>query len=255
MISKRSQSRTKINITSQTAVSVYIRMFSDRFASLFHLSVLRKKLQIPRKGHQIRGCRFFSSSSQLRAKFEKKRATKQPNSAETSTPKPSEKVLISTPPPRTPPKSLQNSKKPLPGSPGCPRRVPERPWSVPGRSLEHPRSALGAPKSPPKRPKCVQGVSKGPSGHHFGSIWTSKWRSGSPFGHKKELRFPLQDHHLASKILCFTEGVRANVVRSRKGRRVSRSVPTRAHKRTAAHATTRRRKDAFRSCRFRCNVM
>ena len=144
------------------------------------------------------------------------------------------------------------------GSPGCPRRVPERPWSVPGRSLEHPRSALGAPKSPPKRPKCVQGVSEGPSGHHFGSIWTSKWRSGSPFGHKKELRFPLQDHHLASNILCFTEGVRANVVRSKKGRRVSRSVPTRAHKRTAAHATTRRRKDAFRSCLFRlclCYVM
>ena len=131
MISKRSPNRTKINITSQTAVSVYIRMFSDRFASLFHLSVLRKKLQIPRKGHQIRGCRFFSSSSQLRAKFEKKRATKQPNSAETSPPKPSKKVLISTPPPRTPPKSLQNSKKPLSGVPGCPRRVPERPRTPP----------------------------------------------------------------------------------------------------------------------------
>ena len=107
-ISKRSPNRTKINITSQTEVSVYIRMFSDRFASLFHLSVLRKKLQIHRKGHQIRGCRFFSSSSQLRAKFEKKRAKKQPNSAEKSTPKPSKKVLISPPPPRTPPKSLQN---------------------------------------------------------------------------------------------------------------------------------------------------
>ena len=75
------------------------------------------------------------------------------------------------------------------GSPGCPRRVPERPWSVPGRSLEHPRSALGAPKSPPKRPECVRGVSEGPSGHHFGCIRSSKWRSASPFGHNKELRF------------------------------------------------------------------
>ena len=168
MISKRSPNRTKINITSQTAVSVYIRMFSDRFASLFHLSVLRKKLQIPRKGHQIRGCRFFSSSSQLRAKFEKKRATKQPNSAEKATPKPSKKVLISTPPPRTPPKSLQNSKKPLPGVPGVspegPRATVERPREVPGAPPERPRSAQITPEASKVRPRCLQGA-----------LWTPFW--------------------------------------------------------------------------------
>ena len=168
MISKRSPNRTKINITSQTAVSVYIRMFSDRFASLFHLSVLRKKLQIPRKGHQIRGCRFFSSSSQLRATFEKKRAKKQPNSAETSTPKPSKKVLISTPPPRTPPKSLQNSKKPLPGVPGVspegPRATVERPREVPGAPPERPRSAQITPEASKVRPRCLRGA-----------LWTPFW--------------------------------------------------------------------------------
>ena len=157
MISKRSPNRTKINITSQTEVSVYIRMFSDRFASLFHLSVLRKKLQIPRKCHQIRGCRFFSSRSQLRAKFEKKRAQKQPNRADTSTPKPSKKVLISTPPPRTPPKSLQNSKKPLPGVPGG---VPGGSPSDRGASPGGPWSTPGAPSERPNHPQSVQSASK-----------------------------------------------------------------------------------------------
>ena len=255
MISKRSPNRTKINITSQTAVSFYIRMFSDRFASLFHLSVLRKSCK-----SLVRVIKFEGVASSPRAltcerhlKRSEQKSTKQCRQIDAETVQKGAHFDTSS---QNASEVATELKKAAPTGPrGCPRRVPERPWSVPGRSLEHPRSALGAPKSPPKRPECVQGVSEGPSGHHFGSIWTSKWRSGSPFGHKKELRFPLQDHHLASNILCFTEGVRANVVRSKKGRRVSRSVPTRAHKRTAAHATTRRRKDAFRSCLFRCNVM
>ena len=142
----------------------------------------------------------------------------------------------------------KRSPKPFNIDPGASQGRPKNPPGAHKNSLRAPKSSPRAPKSPPRRPKCVQGVSEGPSGHNFGSIWTSKLQ----FNYKKKLRFPLQDHHLASNILCFTEGVRANVVRSNKGRRVSRSVPTRAHKRTAAHATTRRRKDAFRSCLFRC---
>ena len=159
MVPKQSPNQMEINTTALPAFYVYIRMLSDHFASLISLCSLSKKLQIHCKGHQIRGCRFFSSSSHLRATFEKKRAKKQPNSAETSTPKPSKKVLISTPPPRTPPKSLQNSKKPLPGIPGVspegPRATVERPREVPGAPPERPRSAQITPEASKVRPRCL----------------------------------------------------------------------------------------------------
>ena len=127
-------------------------MFSDKFASLFHFSALREKFQIPRKGHQIRGSRVLPSSSQMRAALREKQAIHQPKIKEKYTPKPSKNVLISTPPPRTPPKSLQNSKKTLSGVPGvspegpessprAPRATPERPWEVSGAPPERPRSA------------------------------------------------------------------------------------------------------------------
>ena len=59
---------------------------------------------------------------------------------------------MSIPPPRTPPKSLQNSKKTLSGVPGvspegpessprAPRATPERPWEVSGAPPERPWSA------------------------------------------------------------------------------------------------------------------
>ena len=127
-------------------------MFSDKFSSLFIFSALREKLQIPRKCHQIRGSRVLPSSSQMRAALREKQAIHQPNIKEQYTPKPSKNVLISTPPPRTPPKSLQSSKKTLSGVPGvspegpessprAPRATPERPWEVSGAPPERPRSA------------------------------------------------------------------------------------------------------------------
>ena len=173
MSSKRGPNRTKINITSQTAVSFYIRMFSDRFASLFHLSVLRKKLQIPRKGHQIRGCRFFSSSSHLRAKFEKKRAninqTVQKHRRRNRPKRCSFRHLL----PERLRSRYRTQKRRFQGSQGCPRRVPrapqespERPQSVPGRSPEHPRSAPGAPNASNRAPAS----SKQPSGNSISSL-------------------------------------------------------------------------------------
>ena len=137
-------------------------MFSDKFSSLFHFSALRHKLQIPRKGHQIRGSRVLPSSSQMRAALQEKQAINQPKIKETSTPKPSKNVLISTPPPRTPPKSLQNSKKPLPGVPGVspegPRATVERPREVPGAPPERPRSAQITPEASKVRPRCLRGA-------------------------------------------------------------------------------------------------
>ena len=90
-------------------------------------------------------------SSQMRAASREKQATHQPKIKETSTSKPSKNVLISTPPPRTPPKSLQNSKKTLSGVPGvspegpessprAPQATPECPWEVSGAPPERPRS-------------------------------------------------------------------------------------------------------------------
>ena len=98
------------------------------------------------------------SSSQMRAALREKQATHQPPTEENSTPKPSKNVLISTPPPRTPPKSLQSSKKTLSGVPGespespessprAPRATPERPWEVSGAPPERPRIAERLQKS------------------------------------------------------------------------------------------------------------
>ena len=168
MISKRSPNRTKINITSQTAVSFYIRMFSDRFASLFHLSVLRKKLQIPRKGHQIRGCRFFSSSSHLRAKFEKKRAkinqTVQKNRRRNRPKRCSFRHLL----PERLRSRYRTQKSRSQGSPGVspegPRATVERPREVPGAPPERPRSAQITPEASRVRPRCLRGA-----------LWTPFW--------------------------------------------------------------------------------
>ena len=168
MDSKRNPHRIQISITSQSAFSVYIDMFSDKCASLCHLSALRKKLQIPCKGHQIRGGRFFSSSSRLRAKLGEKQTKHQPTTREKSTPKPSQKVLISIPPPRTPPKSLQNSKKPLPGVPGV---SPEGPRSDPGCLRRELFKLPRAPHELQNRPGGVQSA----SGVSPRALWAPFW--------------------------------------------------------------------------------
>ncbi len=60
-------------------------------------------------------------------------------------------MFIPIPPPRTPPKALQSSKKTLSGAPGespegpessprAPRATPEHPWEVSGAPPERPRS-------------------------------------------------------------------------------------------------------------------
>ena len=74
------------------------------------------------------------------------------------------------------PQELQNLPTELPkSSRGAPTSSRGAPKSVPGA----PRSPNRAPQAPKGCPRCVQRVSKGPFGRHFGTIWVSKWRSWS----------------------------------------------------------------------------
>ena len=74
------------------------------------------------------------------------------------------------------PRELQNHSPELPkSSRGTPQSSRGPPKSVPGA----PRSPNRAPQAPKGCPRCVQRVSKGPFGRHFGTIWGSKLRSRS----------------------------------------------------------------------------
>ena len=58
---------------------------------------------------------------------------------------------------------------------GAPTSSRGAPKSIPGA----PRSPKRAPQAPKGCPRCVQRVSEGPFGRHFGTIWASKLRSRS----------------------------------------------------------------------------
>ena len=74
------------------------------------------------------------------------------------------------------PREVQNHSPELPkSSRGAPQSSRGPPKSVPGA----PRSPNRAPQAPKGYPRCVQRVSKGPFGKHFGTIWASKLRSRS----------------------------------------------------------------------------
>ena len=73
-------------------------------------------------------------------------------------------------------REIQNHSAELPKSfRGTPKRSQGAPKSVPGA----PRSPNRAPQAPKGCPRCVQRVSEGPFGRHFGTIWASKLRSRS----------------------------------------------------------------------------
>ena len=72
------------------------------------------------------------------------------------------------------PRELQNHSPELPkSSRGAPQSSRGPPKSVPGA----PRSPNRAPQAPKGCPRCVQRVSKGPFGRHFGTISAFKLRS------------------------------------------------------------------------------
>ena len=72
------------------------------------------------------------------------------------------------------PRELRNPPQELPkSSRGRPKTSRGAPKSVPGA----PRSPNRAPQAPKGCPRCVQRVSEGPFGRHFGTIWVSKLRS------------------------------------------------------------------------------
>ena len=74
------------------------------------------------------------------------------------------------------PREVQNHSPELPkSSRGAPQSSQGPPKSVPAA----PRSPNRAPQAPKGCPRCVQSVSKGPFGRHFGMIWASKLRSQS----------------------------------------------------------------------------
>ena len=81
------------------------------------------------------------------------------------------------------PKCFQNRPRELRNPPpehpkssrGAPTSSRGAPKSIPGV----PRSPNRAPQAPKGCPRCVQRVSEGPSGRHFGTIWASKLKSRS----------------------------------------------------------------------------
>ena len=82
------------------------------------------------------------------------------------------------------PKCFQNRPRELRNPPpehpkssrGAPTGSRGAPKSIPGA----PRSPKRAPQAPKCCPRCVQRVSEGPFGRHFGTIWASKLKSRSP---------------------------------------------------------------------------
>ena len=74
------------------------------------------------------------------------------------------------------PRELRNPSPEHPkSSRGAPTSSRGAPKSIPGA----PRSPKRAPQAPKSSPRCVQRVSEGPFGKHFGTIWASKLRSRS----------------------------------------------------------------------------
>ena len=74
------------------------------------------------------------------------------------------------------PRELRNPSPEHPkSSRGAPTSSRGAPKSIPGA----PRSPKRAPQAPKCCPRCVQRVSEGPFGRHFGAIWASKLRSRS----------------------------------------------------------------------------
>ena len=74
------------------------------------------------------------------------------------------------------PREVQNHYLELPkNSRGAPKSSRGAPNSVPGA----PRSPNRAPQAPKGCPRCVQRVSEGPFGMHFGTMWASKLKSRS----------------------------------------------------------------------------
>ena len=150
-------------------------MFSDRSASQLRLFVKTKKLQIPRKGHQIRGCRFFPASSRVRPKLGQTQAKSQPKNGEKPMPTPPKKLPFSMHPPRASPKSLPNPKRSLSGGaravPGGSREVPESSPSPPGASPGRLRSTPGGRPERPTRAtghRRPQNAALGPQKAHSG---------------------------------------------------------------------------------------
>ena len=74
------------------------------------------------------------------------------------------------------PRELQNHSPELPkSSRGAPQSSRGPPKSAPGA----PRSPNKAAQAPKGCPRCVQRVSEGPFGKHFGTIWASELKSRS----------------------------------------------------------------------------
>ena len=152
-------------------------MFSDRSASQLHLFADGKKWQIPRKGHQIRGCRFFPATSRVRPKPGQTQAKSQPKNDEKSMPTPPTKQQFSMHPPRASPKSLPHPKRSLSGGaravPGGSREVPESSPSPPGASPGRLRSTPGARPERPTRAtghRRPQNAALGPQKAHSGGL-------------------------------------------------------------------------------------
>ena len=132
-----------------------------------HHSANRKKLQIPCKGHQIRGCCFCPASSRVRPKLGQTQAKSQPKNDEKSMPTPPKKRPFSMHPPRASPKSPPNPKRSLSGVPGPSPEAPERSPRAPRAPLERPRDTSGAP---PEVARSAQRMQQG-----TGDLKTSPW--------------------------------------------------------------------------------
>ena len=139
-------------------------MFSDRSASQLYLFANTKKLQIPRKGHQIRGCRFFPVSSRVRPKLGQTQAKSQPKNDEKTMPTPPKKnIIFRASTQSTSEVASEPQKVAVGGCPGRPRRLPRGPRAP----LERPRDAFGAP---PELGRSAQRVQQG-----TGDLKTTPW--------------------------------------------------------------------------------
>ncbi len=168
MSSKWDPNRTNINITSQTAVSFFIRMFSDRFASLCHLSVLRKKCKSLVRVIKFEGVasspRALNCERNLKRSEQTNNQTVQKHRRRNRPKRYSFRHLL----PERLRSRYRTQKKRSQGSPGVspegPRATVERPREVPGAPPERPRSAQIIPEASKVRPRCLRGA-----------LWTPFW--------------------------------------------------------------------------------
>ena len=150
-------------------------MFSDTSASQLHLFANKKKLQIPRKGHQIRGCRIFPASCRVRPKLGQTQAKSQPKNDEKSMPTPPKKRPFSMHPPRASPKSLLNPTRSLSGVPGRPRDTSGAPPEV-ARRAQRMQQGTGDLKTSPWHLKKLTPETPGTS------FWSFRVRCCELFG-------------------------------------------------------------------------